>query len=121
MSYLLPDLPDSVTVTVCDGVQVVTVAGEIDEYNIDPIKSALDLSRPAVVLDLCAVTFFGSAGLALLVETQQAAERNGTVFVVAAAQRAILRPLSVTGVDQVILRYNAAPDALAAVRAMLVG
>ena len=121
MSNHLPDLPGSVTVTVCDGVQVVAVFGEIDEYNIDPIRTALDLSSPAVVLDLCAVTFFGSAGLALLVECQQEAEHNDTVFVIAAAQRAILRPLGVTGVDQMILRYDAAPEALAAVRTLLVG
>lgn len=121
MSEHVSDFADSVTCADLDGVPLVAVTGEVDEYNIDPVRVALDVQfsrRPdALVLDLAAVTFFGSAGLALLVETHQEAAAQDTVFVVVAPQRAVQRPLRVTGVDRLVRVADTLPLALAAVRA----
>lgn len=125
MSEHVPEVPDSVTATDVDGVPVVGVTGEVDEHTIEPVRSALaaqfDRRSPAVVLDLCATTFFGSTGLALLVETYQRAEQQGVFFAVVAPHRPVLRPMQVTGVDRVVRVYKALTDALAAVRTQLVG
>lgn len=119
MSEHVSDFSDSVTSTDVAGVPLVTVTGEVDEYNIDPARTELcrqlALHPNALVLDLAGVTFFGSAGLALLVETYQVAAGQGTVVAVVAPQRAVLRPMQVTGVDQVLKVYKALPRALAAV------
>ncbi|WP_186762937.1 STAS domain-containing protein [Lentzea tibetensis] len=124
MSEHVPDVPDSVTATEVDGVPVVRVTGEVDEHTVEPIRSALtaqfDRHSPAIVLDLCATTFFGSTGLSVLVESQQRAENQDVVFAVVAPQRAVLRPMAVTGVDRVVHVHQTLPDALAAVRIQLV-
>jgi anti-sigma B factor antagonist len=124
MSEHVPDVPDSVTTTEADGMPMVGVTGEVDENTIGPIRSALsaqfDRHPPAIVLDLCATTFFGSTGLALLVESQQRAGKQGVIFAVVAPHRAVLRPMEVTGVDQVVSVHRALHDALAAIRTQLV-
>jgi anti-sigma B factor antagonist len=57
--------------------------------------------RRHVVLDLSAVEFLGSAGIQVLVEAHETAiENGGTLHVAGAGERAVARPLQVTGVDE---------------------
>jgi anti-anti-sigma factor len=104
-----------------DGVAVVVMAGEVDTMTQEtPLTEAIDaLSRTGagLVMDLRAVTFFGSSGINLLVAVQQQAHRAGFSLAVVAAQPAVLRPLAITGVDTCLAIFANVPDALAAVRA----
>ncbi|QDC17408.1 STAS domain-containing protein [Rhodococcus ruber] len=49
-----------------DGATVLTVAGEIDMSNTDALARALDATDTLVVVDLTAVDYLDSAGLAVL-------------------------------------------------------
>ena len=83
-----------------DGTVTVSVAGEVDTFTAPTLRSAVDaaLERrpPALVLDLRGVRFLGSAGLALLVETQKSADARGLALRLIATTRPVTRPLEVT-------------------------
>ena len=83
---------------------VVEVSGEIDSAEADEIEGVLHEAiavEPVVLLDLSAVRYFGSAGLALVVEAHRAALARGVAFAVVSGEgnRAVTRPLAITGVD----------------------
>ena len=84
-----------------DGTVVVAAVGEVDAFTAAPLRSLLDtmLERqpPELVLDLSGVRFLGSAGLAVLVETQKAARVREVALRLIATTRAVIRPLEVTG------------------------
>jgi anti-sigma B factor antagonist len=99
---------------------VVELSGEIDSAEADAIGEVLEeaiAGAPVVLLDLSAVRFFGSAGLALVVEAHRAALARRVAFAVVAGEgnRAVTRPLSITGVDSRVRAHPAvaaAPTAL---------
>ncbi|SDM33886.1 STAS domain-containing protein [Allokutzneria albata] len=101
-----------------DGILVVTVAGEIDADTAPLLKSAVtraieDTPRGDRVLDLTAVTFLDSAGLAALVDaTERAEERREALRIVVDANRPVIRPIEVTGLDDVLRLYHSVDDAL---------
>ncbi|MFI5954730.1 STAS domain-containing protein [Cryptosporangium sp. NPDC051539] len=101
-----------------DGRQVVRVGGEIDMLTAPRLRDALTpvVAVPGadVVLDLDAVTFLGSNGLGVLVELSQQAEAVGTKFRLVCANRTVSRPLTLTGLDQVLDFYESASDLPAA-------
>ncbi|MEV0681433.1 STAS domain-containing protein [Actinosynnema sp. NPDC050436] len=76
-----------------DDVLLVRVVGEVDQDTAPLVRTALREPAAALVLDLDAVTFFGSAGIRLLVD----AVRAHPALAVATTARAVLRPLQVTG------------------------
>ena len=84
-----------------DGTVIVSVVGDVDAFTAAPLRSVLDaqLERepPELVLDLAGVRFLGSAGLALLVETQRAAGARDVPLRLIATTRAVTRALQVTG------------------------
>ena len=84
-----------------DGTVTVTVVGEVDTFTAPVLRSSLDNqleSQPTeLVIDLCGVQFLGSAGLAVLVETQKAARSRDVGLKLIASTRAVTRPLEVTG------------------------
>ena len=83
-----------------DDATVVHVVGEIDTLTAPVLRAQLDEHLPVVpllVLDLSDVTFLGSAGLAVLVETQKAARSRDVALRLIATTRAVTRPLEVTG------------------------
>ncbi|MFW3168875.1 STAS domain-containing protein [Geodermatophilus sp. CPCC 206100] len=88
-----------------DGAVTVSVAGEVDTFTAPTLRSAVDaeLERrpPELVLDLRGVRFLGSAGLALLVQTQKSADSRGIVLRLIATTRPVIRPLEVTGLRAV--------------------
>jgi anti-sigma B factor antagonist len=97
-----------------DGRQVVRVGGEIDMLTAPRLRDALTpvVAVPGadVVLDLDAVTFLGSNGLGVLVELSQQADAVGTKFRLVCANRTVSRPLTLTGLDQVLDFYESYTD-----------
>lgn len=101
----------------CHGVHVIGVSGEVDQDTIEPLRAALTGDEECgTVVDLRDVTFFGSGGVNLLAHAHQRAARRGAAVAVVATQRAVLRPLLITGLDQVIGCYPSLGDAVAAIR-----
>ncbi|GAA1865495.1 STAS domain-containing protein [Pseudonocardia ailaonensis] len=79
---------------------VVRVAGEIDHATVGRLTAATDAAGPGtlLVLDLTAVRFLGSVGLAALITVRDRMRAGGTdVRLVAGDNRTVLRPLELTG------------------------
>ena len=83
------------------GAVTVTVVGEVDTFTAPVLRSSLDTQleqQPrGLVIDLSGVQFLGSAGLAVLVETQKSARARDVELRLVATTRAVTRPLEVTG------------------------
>jgi anti-sigma B factor antagonist len=97
---------------------VVTVTGEVDMLTAprlrEAVRAALDDPRAGeVVIDLTAVTFLGSSGLAALVHARQDAARRGEPLrVVVDHARPVIQPIKVTGLDGVLALYHRLDEAL---------
>lgn len=93
---------------------VVDVAGDLDMLTaprlLDTLHALLRERSAALVVDLTAVNFMGSAGISVLVETHQHASPHTDLRVV--ATRMILRPLQATGIDTVLNLYPSRAAAL---------
>lgn len=87
---------------------VVTVHGEVDMETAPELESVLAeavahaADGEPVHLDLRAVTFFGSAGLSVLIACHRACAPIGRSLVVVATQRAVVRVLRMTDLDAVL-------------------
>lgn len=97
---------------------VVFADGEVDVLTVGRLRTAVDealrdaAGRP-VVVDLTAVTFLGSHGLAALAEAASKAERRREPLRVVVDQtRAVIRPLQITGLDEVLALYYSVEEAL---------
>ncbi|MGY2067235.1 STAS domain-containing protein [Blastococcus sp. SYSU DS0619] len=99
------DLPDPALVTLeVSGAASrprLTAAGEIDCTSAPQVRAVLDRLVDAapqeIVVDLTAVTFLDSAGLCALAATHRRAVAAGGRLRVLAATRAVIRPLQITG------------------------
>lgn len=84
-----------------EGTITVTVIGEVDTFTAPVLRASLDTQLEQqpdnLVIDLCGVQFLGSAGLAVLVETQKSARSRDVALRLVANTRAVTRPLEVTG------------------------
>lgn len=102
-----------------DQAVVVVVVGEVDAHTAGSVRSelstGLDSGPPALIVDLSGVTFFGSAGIALLVEAKQHSEDTDTGLAVVAASRVVLRSLEVAGVAGLFDVHRTRAEALSAV------
>lgn len=82
-------------------VVVVRVSGEIDLLTAgvlrERLREDLDPAGRAIVLDLTEVSFLGSAGLSEIVTVARAGADRGTTICLVASNRAVLRPLEITG------------------------
>ncbi|HET9143920.1 STAS domain-containing protein [Actinophytocola sp.] len=100
------------------GAVVLHVAGEIDlltaNYLGERLREQLEPAKGALVLDLTAVSFLGSAGLAEIVAISQAAGQDKAKLALVATNRAVLRPLEVTGLSSLLSVYDTVDAALAA-------
>ena len=113
--------PEVPRLTVCsrqvNGITVVAVAGEVDTASAplltEQTNQALATNPAALVIDLTDVEFFASAGLEVLVATHHAGGAATKVVVVAEGP-ATSRPITLTGVDQIVPLYAALDDAIAA-------
>jgi anti-sigma B factor antagonist len=79
---------------------VLRVTGEIDMLTTPRLRAELarliDTSPRVIVLDLAAVSFFASSGLASLVEAREAAAAAGVLLRLACLSRSVRRPLQIT-------------------------
>ena len=100
---------------------LVTVRGDIDYSTQDRLRrylreSAAVLGPRVLVLDLTAVTFFGSAGLTVLLEAAEDAARLSTAVhplrVVVDESRHVIAPLQISGMQAVIRLHHDLDEAL---------
>ncbi|GLY47797.1 STAS domain-containing protein [Lentzea sp. NBRC 102530] len=105
-----------------DGVAVLVVTGEIDRMTDEsPLREALDAVRrgpAALVIDLDAVSFFGSTGINLLITVEHQARAMDVPFAVVAGARRVLKPLAITGVDALLPLYPNRVEAFLALRSV---
>jgi anti-sigma B factor antagonist len=77
------------------------VAGEVDSSSAPALRTAVDDAFAAgvseLVVDLDAVTFLDSAGLCVLAGAHRRAEEERVRLRVLASNRAVIRPLQITG------------------------
>ena len=96
---------------------VLSVSGPIDLLTVPALDAAIAdalTDKPAVfVVDLCAVTFLGIAGLRTLLLTHEALVGTGHFAVVADGPVAA-RPIELTGLNEVFGLYRSVDDALSA-------
>lgn len=101
-------------------VVVVSVGGEVDMVTAPLLDlrlgEQLTTDAGSLVLDLTGVTFLGSQGLAALVEAQRRADETDTRLLIVAPHRAERRPLTATGLDEVLALFDDMPAALSAAR-----
>ncbi|PXY24912.1 anti-anti-sigma factor [Prauserella sp. PE36] len=99
------------------GLVVTHVAGEVDIIAVPALRDCVDeqlgVAR-SLVLDLTETSFFGAAGLSLLVRLSTAAGRRALPWALTGRQP-VLRPLSVTGLDRSLPVYPDLGEAIAAV------
>ncbi|MFF2391849.1 STAS domain-containing protein [Nocardia sp. NPDC058114] len=104
------------TTAVHDGVTVLTVTGEVDLATapaLDATIEAILADKPAaLVIDLTAVGFLASAGMATLVAAHQRAGETTAIAVVADGP-ATSRQLKMTSLDQVFAMHTTLDAALA--------
>jgi anti-anti-sigma factor len=96
---------------------LIHVKGEVDMASEGLLRQQLDEAMAdepaALVLDLTGVTFFASAGLHVLVDLQHDATARGLPLRVVANGRIVLRPMEITGVDQLVTVVASVDQALA--------
>ncbi|GAA4661919.1 anti-sigma factor antagonist [Amycolatopsis dongchuanensis] len=82
-----------------DGILLARTAGELDALGAPVLRDYLDtgLGTSDFVLDLEDVTFLGSSGLQVLLDTDAAATRRGQRWAVVGSHRAVTRPIELTG------------------------
>jgi anti-anti-sigma factor len=78
-----------------------TVIGEVDYYSADvfrsPLIGSLRSAAPVVVVDLAGVTFFGVAGLHVLIEARAWVGHSGRRLALITGPRCVDRLLEVAG------------------------
>jgi anti-sigma B factor antagonist len=102
-----------------DGAVVISLAGELDLYNAEEVRSALldaCAAEPDVlVVDLGEVTFVDSTALGVLIEAHsRMIDRKG--FRLAAPGIETRRALEVSGLDRHFLVHDTVPEALEGAR-----
>jgi anti-anti-sigma factor len=106
----------TVQVTATAAATIVTVGGDIDLAVLDRLRSRLgeeiDLAPRALVLDLAGVGFCGAAGLTELLVAASEAHVSGVPFAIAADQRAVLRPVTVLGLERTLPIHRSVAEAL---------
>ncbi|MGW4398839.1 STAS domain-containing protein [Amycolatopsis nivea] len=113
----LPGTPARTVITTTAAETVVAVSDELDRRSTDRLRDVLAeetaLGPPRLVVDVSGLTFCSVSGLKVLVDAAREASLAGVAFVVVAAQRAVLRPLRVLGLDRELRVVECLADALA--------
>jgi anti-sigma B factor antagonist len=98
-------------------VAVVTVAGEVDITNAeglrDALLSALNAGAAGLIADMTQVTFLDSAGVTALVRAARRASATDATLRLAVTAQAVLRVLSLVGIDRLIPVYPSVAEAMA--------
>jgi anti-anti-sigma factor len=100
-----------------DGVALATVVGEIDIATVPFLRlrlapRAADPTVRLLVCDLSRVTFFGCSGASALLDLQDELIARGARLRVVADHNVVLRPLTVTGLLDVLAVSPDVPSAL---------
>lgn len=94
--------------------RTVLLAGEIDMANVSDLRARvleqLETKPRSLVLDFRDVTFFGCAGLALLIETRNVADKQGTALHLTNATHGVARLLDITGLGEMFKTDTPPPD-----------
>ena len=112
-----PPAGDLVTidVSVAGSATVVTAAGEIDSTTApvlrEQLEALLDGDVHEVTVDLGQVTFLDSAGLCVLATAHRRAVRQDVRLRVLASSRAVIRPLQITGLWDLLRAEQVTPGA----------
>jgi anti-anti-sigma factor len=97
-------------------VAVLHVTGEVDMETEPMLRESLAMALApapaALVVDLTGVTFFASSGLHVLVDLQHDMTARGLEMRVVADSRIVLRPMAITGVDQLVTVVSSVDQAL---------
>ncbi|MGH3636936.1 STAS domain-containing protein [Mycobacterium sp.] len=116
---MTPEQAITASVAHHNGVTVVSIGGEIDLSTAaafeEALAGALAEQPPVLVIELSAVQFMASAGLRILVATQEKVGKSAHLAVVA-SNPATSRPIELTGLDKVFSLYPTLDDALVAMR-----
>jgi anti-sigma B factor antagonist len=98
-----------------NGALVITLAGELDLYNADEIRTALakaiDEGATRIVVDMAAVEFMDSTALGVLIEARSRLGVDGLRL--AAPQLGTRRTLQVSGLDRHLPVHDSVDAALA--------
>lgn len=122
-AYVRPASEQLMSAYVRDGdtANVVTVDGAVDALTVPRLRDALHkafarLDGRVLVVDLSAVTFFGSPGLRALSEsaTEAALHHRGLrpLRIVVDSSRPVIRPIEIVGLDGVLSLYHDVEAAL---------
>jgi anti-anti-sigma factor len=109
----------TVSTTERDDVVIVSMAGELDMTTADRAATALKTAATrgaTLIVDLTGLEFFSSAGLNLLLQLHEDARENHITVLIAGDQRAVFRPLELTGLAELFPIHATLADALEACR-----
>jgi anti-sigma B factor antagonist len=91
----------------------VSATGEIDSSTAPKLHAELDALLDAgvhtLIVDLCEVTFLDSAGLCALAAVHRRATAEGVQLRILVAHRAVIRPLQITGLWELLGVERVAP------------
>lgn len=109
--------PTAITVSDDRGTVIVSVAGDLDRSVADMVRhrfsAALTHASSGLILDLTAVTLCPAAILRVLLDVMAAADSAGVGCVIVAGQRAVRRPVALTGLTSVLHPLPSLPAAQA--------
>ena len=109
----------NITVSDLDGAALVRLDGEVDLSGSPRLRKALlelAFARRDVVVDLSAVTYIDSSGIAALVEAYQGTRDGTTRLVLAAPSLPVMRVLGLARLDRVFTLADSVESARAAMR-----
>lgn len=95
---------------------IVALSGDIDLESSPQVRSVLLESvgaKRGVLVEMSAVSYIDSSGVASLVETYQSARRGRTLFALVAVSEAAMRVLELARLDQVFAIHTSVTEALA--------
>jgi anti-sigma B factor antagonist len=101
-----------------EGLEVISLEGEIDMYVAPEVRNALfdacKRSSKGVLVELQNVTYMDSSGIATLIEGVQCTRKEGKRFALIGAQENVMGILRLAKLDRFFDIYSAREDALAA-------
>ena len=106
----------TIEVSVAGPVHIVTAAGEIDSTSAPVLRQHLDALLDEgigeLTVDLRQVSFLDSAGLCVLATAHRRAVRQDVRMRVLASSRAVIRPMQITGLWELLRAEQVAADQL---------
>ncbi|NIM29233.1 MAG: anti-sigma factor antagonist [Gammaproteobacteria bacterium] len=99
-----------------DSSTIIVLSGEVDLESSPQVRSVLLEhvgKKRAVLVDMSAISYIDSSGIASLVEAYQSARRGGTMFALVAVSDAARRVLELARLDQVFSIHESVTEALA--------